>query len=574
MRDWTKPAVTFLLSLGLFALCLFVYLSKLPVNFTYDGMVFAERVENSDTPLYKFFHPHHLIYAFLGRLFYLWGRDRGAAWDGMVALQFFDILIGILGVLIAFHLLVRKTKDPFVSFLTALGMSFTFSYWYFSTSPGVRIFATVTPLLTWYLLTFLKERGPAFGVLLGLSHGLAVLGHQTNLMLIPAFLGGICCVREKSAGERFWFCIYYLSSLTLGVLSFYAFVGRFIYFHKTYASWIYWVFAYFHVQGWGGYLPAAGFEQGKLAMLKAFLSKTNPDPGPNQPITLEFVKTLFQYAIFICLGFLLVRFRLFWESYRQTLWVGVLWIGVFVPFFLWWEPWNIEFLVSSTVPCWILMGVTVSAISQRWTNPVLHFANRGIVILLWTGLVALLYLYNFQSSIKKTAVTHSAKPLLEAIDWKVGAEDLLMLTGINTVPFYIDRYQKRHYLSLHSFLRKYEVKKDKPPANHSQGRDQDPWEDLSLLLDHTWKRHHKVWVLSEVVNKNDEWNLKFIRLMNLPPDRLSQFLGQYLLKPVPYHGKTYFYSMSKPIPTPIPAAPPSKEPVPGTKGGKKLGKKT
>ena len=564
-----------LLGLSLWTLCFYVYLSKQPVNYTYDGMVFASRIENPQTPLYDLFHPHHLIYTFLGRLFYLWGTAHGATWDGMVALQFFDILIGSLGILLAFHLLVRKTRDPVMATLTCLGLSFTFSYWYFSTSPGVRIFAAVTPLLTWYLLTYLKDQKPLFAIVIGLAHALAVLGHQTNLLLIPAFLGGIACIREYSFTQRFRASIYYLLTLTAGVLTAYAFVGRFIYMHKTFESWIYWVFAYFHVQQWGGYQSAAGFEQGKFAMVQAFLAKSHPYDELASPFTFEFVQNLFVNTIFVLMAFLLIRFKLFWQNYRQTMWVGVCWVGAFVPFFLWWEPWNIEFWVSSTIPCWLLIGVTASALSQRWTNPVLHVANRGLVILAGVGLITLLYLYNFHASVRQTAVLRSPKPLMEAVDWKVRKDDLLILTGVNTVPFYIDRYQKRNYLNLHAFLKKYEPKKEKvkPAKKASSAAPPDPWTDLNSLMEKTWKRHRKIWALDEVVNENNEWNMKFEGFSKLPRGIVSRFFQQYPLKPIAYHGKVYYYEVQKPIPTPTPVLETTLEVMPPPIEKKKFGKR-
>ncbi|HTA76858.1 MAG TPA: hypothetical protein VK791_06865, partial [bacterium] len=134
MREWSKPVSTLLLGFGLWLFCVFIYLSHIPLNYTYDGMVFASRVERDNLPLWDMFHPHHLIYTFLGRLVFLWGKSNGAVWDGLVALQFFDLMTGALGVLITFHLLVRETNDRLVAALSALGLAFSFSYWYFSTS--------------------------------------------------------------------------------------------------------------------------------------------------------------------------------------------------------------------------------------------------------------------------------------------------------------------------------------------------------------------------------------------------------------------------------------------------------
>ncbi len=166
-------------------------------------------------------------------------------------------------------------------------LSLTYSYWYFSTSPGVRIFATVTPLLAWYTLTFLKKMPPFFGGVVGLAHVFAVLGHQTNLLLVPAFLGGIWCVRQMTLWQRFRARLYYLVVLTAGVLGFYGFVGRYIYFRKTYETWVWWVFSYFHVQEFRGHLQQAGFDKSKFAMVQAFLARALPFETMTDPFYLR-----------------------------------------------------------------------------------------------------------------------------------------------------------------------------------------------------------------------------------------------------------------------------------------------
>jgi len=219
--------------------------------------------------------------------------------------------------------------------------------------------------------------------------------HQTNLLLVPAFLGGIWCLKEKTAWDRFKASFYYLTALTIGVLAAYGFVGRFICYRKTYESWVWWVFSYFHVQEWGGHLQKAGFEKGKFAMVQAFLLDILPYKKMPVPLTFQVAKSIFQYSLLVILGLLLVRLKGIWDDYRQTLWVSLFWLLAFIPFFIWWEPWNIEFWVSSTVPCWILMGVITSDISRKWKNPILHYANRGLVVSLWAGLICLLFIYNF-----------------------------------------------------------------------------------------------------------------------------------------------------------------------------------
>lgn len=568
MREWSKPASTLLFGFGIWIFCLCVYLSNLPLNYTYDGMVFASHIEREHLALWNFFHPHHLIYTFLGRLIFLWGKAHGATWDGLVTLQFFDIMTGTLGILIGFHLLVRETNDRPIALLSALGMAFSFSYWYFSTTPGVRIFATVTPLLTWYILTYLKKMPPIFGWLIGLAHGFAVLGHQTNLLLVPAFLGGILLLKEKSIWERLRAGLYYLMALIISTLGAYAFVGRYIYFRKTYADWLWWVFSYFHVSQWGGHLQAAGFERGKFAMMQSFLAKSLQYKPISEFFTFGSARIIFQYSLLVLLCLLLFRLKYYWNHYRQVVWVSVVWLLAFVPFFIWWEPWNIEFWVSSTVPCWILMGMMTSDLSRRFKNPILHYSNRYMVLGLWASLITLLFFYNFHGTITKVSVNaYGHKALLSALDWKVRADDLLVLDGINTIPFYIDRYQKRRYLSLHAFLKKYseepgkkdDFKNQRKKIGQATSALADPWNDLSGLFQKVWKHHRKVWVLTEAVDGDDGWRVRLETLLKLPEGQLRNFFTQYHLDPISYHGSVYFYEVVQPTPVPTPTATPTQE---------------
>ena len=607
MREWTKPAGTGLLGLSVLFLCLFVYLSKIPLNYTYDGMVFAARVENVHVHFWDLFHPHHLLYTFLGHLLFLWGKSHGATWDGLVTLQFMDLAIGICGVGIAFHLLVRETNNRPVAALTALGLAFSYSYWYFSTSPGVRIFAAVTPLFAWYVLTYLKDFKPWFGLLVGSAHALAVLGHQTNLYLLPAFLGGIWCLGEKSVWDRLKASLYYSLALAAEVLAVYGFVGKYACSRTTYSKWVTWILSYSHIPGWprGNFGPS-GIAMAKYGTSQAFMmtavpakaicrnlpdtllqalsGPVTPTGGTDTPmlVTFQDAQFFFQWGLFILLGFLLARPDIFFKRHRQALWVALFWLLPFVPFFIWWDPDNIEFWVTTTPPCWILMGVVVAELSNRWENPILNFTTRGAVTLVWALLIGFLFLYNFNGLLKPRplASTYDRRPLMSALDWKVRTDDLLVLDGINTIPMYLDRFQKREYLGLYPFFRRYQImeKKEKEleaKNNHKSASTSeatpaptpDPWKDLQGVFVHKWTHHRKVWVMTEAADENDAWKMKLEKMLNMPQGQISGFFHQYSLNPVAYKGKVYFYEMTLPTPTPSAQTPPS-TPTQVPSGGK------
>jgi hypothetical protein len=189
---------------------------------------------------------------------------------------------------------------------------------------------------------------------------------------------------------------------------------------------------------------------------------------------------------------------------------------------------------------------------------VLHWANRLFFLAMVTGLVVLLFFYNFHGNVvRSTENAYGHKALMGALDWKVRRDDLLVLDGINTIPFYIDRYHKQDYLSLHAFLKRYQPKpldkKATPVPVVTPTVPPDPWGDLSKVFESVWKRHRKVWVLTEAVDEKDDWRARLEGLMKLPPGKLTEYFNTYELKPVTYQQKIYFYEVVRPAPTPGPS---------------------
>src|SRR5207248_2449634 len=90
----------------------------------------------------------------------------------------------------------------------------------------------------------------------------------------------------------------------------------------------------------------------------------------------------------------------------------------------------------------------------------------------------------------------------------------------------------------------------------------DPWRDLSKTFLTVWKHHRKVWVLSEAVDEKDMWRGKLEKMMKLSDGQLTTFFHQYELKPVEYRGKTYFFEVVKPAPSPTPTLEPRFTPSP------------
>ena len=558
MQGKIHPFPTVLVAVLLWLSVLAFYLSHLPINHTYDGMVYASYVETPTTPVYQLFHPHHLLYNPLGRYFYQWGIAHGAQWDGLLALQCFDVLVGAFGLVLAFHLMVRLTGDRLIALFTALGLSLTYSYWYFSTTPAVRILASVTPLFAWWVFVLTSRRAVWNGVATGVAHVLAVLGHQTNLLLAPAFLAGIWLKRSVPWREKVITSAAYLATLVVGAAGVYAFVGRFLLSRLTFEKWIWWVTSYFHVSQWGGHLHSGGLEQGQTGMTLAFLGKADSQDALGSTLTYGGARTLLTAALIFLLLLALPGLRGLMRRQGSALAIGVLWLAAFVPFFLWWEPWNIEFWVSSTIPFWVLLGLLLwqitrlDSVSGLWADPALAAARRWLLLLLAFSSVGLMGFYNYQGKIQKSPETFAHKNLLAALKAKVRVDDLVVVSGANTVPMYLDRYQKRKYLNVLRFLQK---------NRHEglEGRESwDPSNVLDAQFRSVWKRHRKVFVLRELCDPQSQWTPQVEKINHLTEGFFRELWGCYPMREVSYQGNTYFYELGpKTEPTPSVEGPPT-----------------
>jgi hypothetical protein len=236
----------------------------------------------------------------------------------------------------------------------------------------------------------------------------------------------------------------------------------------------------------------------------------------------------------------------------------------FVPFFLWWEPWNIEFWVSSTIPFWVLLGLLLGqsarldAVSGLWADAALAGARRWLLLMLAFGSVALLGFYNYQGKIQKSPETFAHKTLLAALKAKVRVDDLVVVSGANTVPMYLDRYQKRKYLNLLQFFRK------SRKEGLKKGMAWDAAEVLDAQFHLVWKHHRKVFVLRELYETQSQWVPQVESINHLPDGFLRDLWARYPTRSVSYQGNDYFVELGQPLEPPRS----EEDPTSGTDAGR------
>jgi hypothetical protein len=342
------------------------------------------------------------------------------------------------------------------------------------------------------------------------------------------------------------------------VVGVYVFVGRFLLMRTSLEKWFWWITSYLHVSAWGGNLKPTGLEQGQSGMTLAFLGSAVPTDRMSNGMTYGAARSVLLWALLCAVLMGLGAARTLWREQKPTLWVAFLWLAVFVPFFIWWEPWNIEFWVASTIPFWVILGLILARWSQIGSRggAAMEAARRWLLATLAFSAVGLMGLYNYEGKIRNSPETYAHRTLLAALEAKVGTDDLLVLSGTNTIPLYLDRFQKREYLNLMRYF--HSVKKSETVSVKQRGRrksrvvkKEDPFKVMDAVFRAAWKRHHRVYVLKEALDPSNIWVPQIETSAGLTAGSFRRFLTRYPCRDVKYEGKCFFLEVKRP---PVPAA--------------------
>ena len=169
-------------ALLLFAAVSLIYLSFPTQNYYWDGVFFAQIIEEDPGgPWYL--HPNHLLYNPLGRLVWLGLNALGMNLRALAALQILSSLTGAAAVAVLFCVLTMLSVSRYTALCLSLAFAFSATWWKFATDASSYVPATFLLMLSVRLLV--KRGRPQF-VVTGLLHSAAMLLHQLAIFFYPA----------------------------------------------------------------------------------------------------------------------------------------------------------------------------------------------------------------------------------------------------------------------------------------------------------------------------------------------------------------------------------------------------
>ena len=156
-----------------------------------DGLVFAA-VSAGEFPNYQLqlFHPNHFIFNFLGLLFCrLTQLARLPVQNSYQAQQFMNYLFGLAGLGLFYSWLKNGTRRYGLSLILTMFLAFSYVYWWNSTEAQVYVVSSFFLMLAcWLAYGYAREKTMFNAVFFSIAACLAILAHQSNILIVPAAL--------------------------------------------------------------------------------------------------------------------------------------------------------------------------------------------------------------------------------------------------------------------------------------------------------------------------------------------------------------------------------------------------
>lgn len=353
-------------ALALFAPALLLYLLTLTEVHTYDALSYVLDVDRK--PWAELFHPHHLAYGPLGAL--IRAAATALGWTGSAErlLQLTNAIAGAAGVALLGDVVRRATGRAAAGITAALLLGASYAYWYYAVEVEVYTIAALFLIAALGIMLALA-RAPTLrlAAALGAVQGLAVLFHQTNVLLaapacVALWVGwrsgsgdrGLDIKGARPAGQhgRGWaqgllpLLVAYGTPLALIVGAAYLWVGLGVSGFRSWGELLGWAAGYTQTGFWGGAVDGS-----KLAQLGEGIAESLMQPGG-------------AVVGLVLLAALLANLRGLRGAPPGAVALALVWLAVYGAFFLWWEPDNIEFWIASLPPLSLLLALAA------WGRPI------------------------------------------------------------------------------------------------------------------------------------------------------------------------------------------------------------
>lgn len=338
-----------------------MYLGMPSSLWNFDGVACAAALEFGD-PTY-FFHSQHLLYGWLGWLFWIPGTWILPSLRALTALQVLTPLMSAAAAVGLARLLTPIVQDRWSALMLTLLLAFTPAFWIWSIEP--QVYALGTLGLSWATVWLRNGTEERRWIGVGVFHGLSMLGHLLHgLWCIPA----LYILHAEGGGRRRWGYYGVSLALTVGLPYALVIIGVLVPSGKGLEWILIWLkgsagltpsreFAW-HWHGWDApWVWAQTTAQAWFGVIQPYAPERFPE-----------------WAWVAAAAAATVLLSLLWRCRRDvtgTLWrrFSILWIAVYGLFLWTWEPATLCYRMPEVIPFGILLALglrTFPVERARW----------------------------------------------------------------------------------------------------------------------------------------------------------------------------------------------------------------
>ena len=326
----------------------------------WDGIVFAQAIEDASRLSPSLVHPNHLIYNFAGYLFYKLLHAIGANIRALTALQILNSLLSALCALVLFSILRTVLRSLYLSICLALLFAFSATWWKFSTDANAYIPSVLFLVISFYLVLPGKKPRP---LLAAFTFFISMAFHQLAVLAVPVLALGVYLQDKKQKLNAVYFTV------TAAVLIVAAYAGLFYLATGAFdvAKLIRWTASYspdadtkFHL--WSNLQYSLRghvrlFFGGRLNSLRGLMN-------PAIIVLLIGLVASILFFIFSLVKNLRPTKPQLETSQKTVLLLSVLWTGVYVVFLFFWLPQNTFYRLFYLPALILLLGLALTPLKN------------------------------------------------------------------------------------------------------------------------------------------------------------------------------------------------------------------
>lgn len=354
----------------MFAGAFLAYLLLLTKNYYWDGIFFAQVIEDAPRINATLIHPSHLLDLIFEYGLFRFVRLLGFQPRALTVLQLSNCLFAAAAVALFFRICLDWFKSIYVSVVVTALLAFSATWWRFATDADTYICTVLFLLIAFY---FLRPDGKPRPLTVALTHVAAMLLHQLSVFFLPVAIAGLLLQAKKDGSNGARTVIKYVlpaTALTVGIyyLVFHAAAGTWSL--SRFAIWITYFspengFS-FHASSNIGYTLRSQirvFFGGRAAFVREF-------GGPIVISLAGLTITVVSLLIFTVLrrwqemkAAFAATSRIF-PTFKPLTMLAALWVVPYVVFLFFFIPQNVFYRLFYLPPVVLVVGVLLAAIES------------------------------------------------------------------------------------------------------------------------------------------------------------------------------------------------------------------